>query len=444
MSIEKNELHRVKIESYSSEGYGVCRIGGFVVFVKEAAAGDECVVRIVKVLKNMAYAIIESIIVPSPARTERACSVFPKCGGCDFWHISYEEELRLKKERVLDALSRIGGFDITPEEVFPSPKLISYRNKAQYPVTARDGKAAAGFYRKHSHEVVPVSSCPIQSDSANTLMSSVVGWMDSNSVPAELIKNIYVRTSSDGGAFLCIVSQRESLPAEDKLVKAAKSACRELKGVILNINKSSGNAILGDKERVLWGAGHIEDTLCGLNFRISPLSFFQINHDQAENLFSRALLYAGLTGVETALDLYCGTGTVTLMLARKCKTAIGVEIVPEAIKDAKMNAAENNILNVRFICKDAGEAAEMLINENLRPDLITVDPPRRGLDEKSVSAILRLAPKRIVYISCDPGTLARDCRLLSAGGYSPDRLSIIDMFPRTAHVETVVLMTKCG
>ncbi len=449
MGIQKNEMYTVRIEGYASEGYGVCRVNGFVVFVKGAAAGDECEIRIVKVLKNLAYAKIEQIFVPSPARVTPACPVFPKCGGCDFFHISYEEELRMKKERVEDALFRIGGFELKAEEVAASPKLFSYRNKAQFPVASVEGLPVTGFYRKHSHEVVPTEVCLIQSETANKLAQAARTWIAEYSIPvydeikkSGVVRHVYVRTSSKGESFLCIIAAADELPFSDRLIKAAKAACPSLRGIILNINKAHGNAILGGEERVLWGDGFIEDTLCGLFFRISPLSFFQVNHGQAEKLYSRAIEYAALSPSDTALDLYCGTGTITLCLAKKCARAIGVEVVPEAIRDAEKNAEINHVENVRFLCMDAGKAAEKLIRENASVDVITVDPPRRGMDEGTVSAILDLAPKRIVYISCDPATLARDCKLLSEGGYIPSRLSVFDMFPRTIHTEVVCLLER--
>ena len=311
------------------------------------------------------------------------------------------------------------------------------------------GLPVTGFYRKHSHAIVPVSSCLIQSEAANTLAEVVKNWMIEYKVPvydenkkAGTVRHVYVRTSSSGDSLLCIVATSPSLPFPDKLIEASKAACPALRGVVLNINKTQGNSVLGKTEKVLWGSGFIEDTLCGLAFRISPLSFFQINHDQAEKLYTRALEYADLTPSATALDLYCGTGTITLLLAKECANAIGVEIIPEAIRDAEKNAEINQINNVRFLCSDAGKATETLLSEKAAPDVITVDPPRHGMDEQTVSAILTLAPKKIVYISCDPATLARDCKLLSAGGYSPTRLSVFDMFPRTGHTETVCLLKR--
>lgn len=450
MSLAKNDIVRAVIENYAADGQGIARVDGMVVFVKNAVRGDECDLHILKTGKHQAYAKIERLLKASPYRETPECPVFSTCGGCDFLHLRYEEELRLKKERVEDALLRIGGFSLPAEEIVPSPELLHYRNKAQFPVSLINGCPQTGFYRARSHDIVPVDRCLIQSDAANAAAAAVRRWVSDCRIPVYdeknkkgMLRHIYVRTAQSGDVLLCLVSTSKKLPCITELIQTVTESCPFVRSIVININRDPGNAILGKREMIIYGSGTIDETLCGLTFRISPRSFFQINLKQAENLYTRALSYAALSGADRALDLYCGTGTITLLLAQHCKEAVGAEIVEDAVRDAADNAGRNNIQNVRFLCGDAGEAAEHLIAEGFRPDVICVDPPRKGLDEKTRSAIRLLSPERLVYVSCDPATMARDVKLLCADGlYRPRRLSAFDMFPRTSHVETVCLLSR--
>ena len=446
--LKKNSVHRVLIEGYSSEGLGIAHIGGMAVFVHGALRGETCDVKILKVLKNAAFAKAEAVIFASPERTEPKCPIFSRCGGCGLQHMSYGEELRFKKSRVEDALKRIGGLDVEISEIIGADDDERYRNKAQYRAGYEGGRAATGFYRQRTHDLIRAESCLIQNEDADRAASAVREWMDEFKVPAYdektekgLVRHVYVRTAG-GQTLVCVVAAGGSLPGTQDLVLKIREACPDTAGVLLNINRRSGNVVLGDKNVVLWGRDYIEDTLCGLKFKISPQSFFQINRKQAERLYEKAAEYAGLGGSETVLDLYCGTGTITLIMARRAKRAIGAEIVAEAIEDAKENARRNGIENAEFICADASEAAAKLKEEGLPPDVFVVDPPRKGLSEDVIGSMLEMAPKRIVYVSCDPATLARDLGLICKKTYKVEKVTAVDMFPRTAHVETVVLMSR--
>lgn len=440
--MKKNDLVTLTIDGYTAEGMGVGRADGMAVFVPASAAGDVLRCRIVKVQKTYAYGRIEQVVTNSPHRIAPACPVYPKCGGCAFLHLSYEEELRLKGQRVEDALRRIGGFDIKIGPAVGSDRR-GYRNKAQFPVCLQDGRAAFGFYRSRSHQIVPTDRCLIQGPRTNALAAAVCRWMDeSGAEPYDeetntgLVRRIYVREGARG-CLLCIVANGGSLPQPERLTALAREAAPDLRGIVLNINREKTNRIMGDVCRTLWGDGSLRDTLLGLEYDLSPLSFYQVNHAQAEELYRCALDFAALKENETALDLYCGAGTITLLLARRCREAIGNEIVPEAVRDANENAARNDVRNVRFILGDAGEAASQLAREGLRPDVIVTDPPRKGMDRKAVEAIAAMAPKRLVYVSCDPASLARDCALLRDLGYKLEKAKAYDMFPGTANVETV-------
>ncbi len=445
--MEKNKIYECKIENYTAEGMGVARIDGMAVFVPGAAAGDTLKVKIVKVQKNLAYGKIEQILDPAPVRQKPTCPVYDKCGGCNFLHLTYEEELRLKGQRVEDALRRIGGFDISIAPAHGSTRE-AYRNKAQFPVTTVRGKTRFGFYRSHSHDVVPCDGCMIQSESANALAAAVCRWMDeSGALPYDettgkgLVRHIYVRNGKYG-CHLCIIATSARLPKLQLLIDYAQDAAPDLEGIVVNINSQKTNKILGDTCKTLWGKDRLTDDLLGLKFELSPLSFYQVNHTQAENLYTKALEYADLKETDLALDLYCGVGTITLLLAQKCKQAVGNEIVPAAIDNANENAARNGIDNVRFILGDAGKVSETLLNEGLRPDVIVCDPPRKGMDQLAIDSIAAMDPKRVVYVSCDPASLARDAALMARKGFKLRKAEAFDMFPGTANVETVALFER--
>ena len=444
--LEKNQLHQTEITGYTAEGLGVGRVGGQVVFVHGGVRGEVCTVRILKTLKNIAYARVEAVETPSPARQMPDCPYFPACGGCQFRHITYEEELWAKRRRVEDALGRLGGAEVAVEEILGSREILRYRNKSQFPV-GPDGRP--GFYRARSHQVIPVADCLLQTTAANAAAGAVAAWAAaSGAAPYDektgrgLLRHIYVRTNRAGEALICLVANGGALPEEEELVRAVRAACPGTVGILLNENTRSTNVILGERYRTLWGAERLEDTLRGLRFTLSVPSFYQVNRPQAERLYEKALEFAALTGRELVLDLYCGIGTITLCLAGRAGRVIGAEIVPEAIRDARENARRNGIENAEFFCGDAGETAAHLAAEGLRPDVVVVDPPRKGLGEGVVETIASMGPQRVVYVSCDPATLGRDVKRFAAQGYAARRAAAVDLFPRTAHVESVVLLER--
>ena len=444
--LHENQIYTGTVESYSSEGLGIVRLDGAVVFVPGAVRGETIDLKITKVMKTAAAGEIVKIHNPSPDRAAPECPWYGQCGGCDFQHLTYPEELRAKRQRVQDALTRLGGADVQVEEILGAKNPHHYRNKSQYPVGA-DG--AIGFYRARSHRVVPVKRCLIQPEAADKTAAAVGEWMRRYKIPAYdettgkgLVRHIYVRVNQKGESLCCVVINGKQAPREPELAAYVCAAVPHTVGVLVNSNTKRGNVILGEKYRTLWGQDFLMDTLCGLAFKLSVPSFYQVNHDQAEVLYGRALAYAGLTGAETVVDLYCGIGTITLCLARQAGRVIGAEIVPAAIRDARENAARNHIENAEFFCGDAAEAAARLEAEGLRPDVITVDPPRKGLAPEVIGSIAAMGPSRVVYVSCDPATLGRDVKRFGELGYRSVRACAVDMFPGTRHVETVVLLSK--
>ena len=444
--LAKNQLHTVEVTGYTAEGLGVARIGGQVVFIHGGVRGETCTVQVLKVQKQVAFAKVRQVLVPAPGRQAVDCPHYPACGGCALRHLTYDEELEAKRQRVEDALRRIGGSDIAVSEILPSPQVLHYRNKSQFPV-GRDG--TIGFYRARSHTVIPVSDCLLQRPEANRAAQALGRYMSRYAVPGYdettgtgLIRHLYVRTSAAGASLVCVVANGAQLPHEAQLVELLREACPGITGVVLNSNTRETNVILGESYRTLWGSDRLEDTLCGLRFVLSVPSFYQVNREQAERLYQRAIEMAGLTGQETVLDLYCGTGTITLAMAGRARRVLGAEIVAPAIEDARNNAVRNNIANAEFFCGDAGAVAERLAAEQLRPDVITVDPPRKGLGEEVIPAIARMAPERVVYVSCDPATLARDIKRFAGVGYRLAEAVAVDMFPRTSHVEAIVLLQR--
>ena len=446
MELAKNQEHTVTIEGYGEGGMGVARIDGRVVFVHGALRGEKCRALILKTLKSVAFAKVLEVLEPSSERMESDCPYFPRCGGCTYRHIRYEEELRLKKQRVQDNLSRIGGSDVTVEEILGAQDTLRYRNKAQYPVS-KDG--AVGFYRARTHEVIECEHCLLVRPEADAAAEALREYMQSCRVAGYdektgrgLVRHLYIRSNAAGESLVCVLVNGDKLPKEDRLVTLLRDACPKCTGIVLGTNTKKGNVILGDRYRTLWGSDRIEDTLCGKTFRLSVPSFYQVNRAQAERLYAKTIEFAGLTGQETVLDLYCGAGTITLALSDHAKKVLGAEIVPEAIDDARENAARNGVKNAEFFCGDASDVAKKLARENLRPDVITVDPPRKGLAADVVESIAEMQPGRVVYVSCDSATMARDVKRLADLGYTARRACAVDMFPRADHVETVVLLSK--
>ena len=444
----KNQIYTVSIDAYSSEAYGVCRIEGRAAFVPRALLGEIWRVRIIKVSSSAVYARGEELLKPSPERLVPDCPWFGKCGGCDCRHMSYREELRFKLDRVNAALERIGKQTITAKEILGSEVIERYRNKGIFAVAEIDKHPASGFFRERSHELIPVDHCLIQDELSERAAKAVIAFMEEYHFPAYdeknakgTVRHVFCRRAfKTDDAVVCIVSAAGFGPHTKDLVEKLRDACPEISGVVLNINRSRGNTVLSGDFYTLWGKPEIEDELCGSKFSIAPQAFFQINPPQAEKLYERAVSYA--QGGDLVLDLYCGAGTISLCLARSFHRVIGAEIVPEAIENAKANAAANGVENVEFLCADAAKAAQEMARKGLRPNVIVVDPPRRGMNEEAIREVCGMAPERVVYVSCNPATLARDIFLFTELGYFLSEVTAVDMFPRTSHVETVVLMTK--
>ncbi|MDY4173641.1 MAG: 23S rRNA (uracil(1939)-C(5))-methyltransferase RlmD [Evtepia sp.] len=446
MAAKKNERVSLRMDGYGSGGEGVARLEGQAVFVKGALAGELCQVQLLKVGKSAAWGRVEEVLEPSPRRQVPDCPQYPKCGGCQLRHMTYEEELAFKKQKVQDALRRIGGWEGQVEIIHGAKDPDRYRNKIQFPVA--DGPRV-GFFRARSHDVIDAEDCLLQPLAATRLRGAFKGWMVDCHIPAYdekahtgLIRHFYVRVNRRGQSLCAVIANGKKLPHREELIRRLRQAEPGLVGVVLSVNTDKTNVILGKTYEPLWGQDYLEDTLCGLHFRLSVPSFYQVNRDQAEVLYGRALDLAGLTGTETVLDLYCGIGTITLVMARKAGRAIGAEVIPAAVEDAKANAQRNGIPNAEFICADAAQAAQELANRGLRPDVICVDPPRKGISPEVIDAIVQMAPRRLVYVSCDPATLGRDVKRLSERGYQVERAEAADLFPRTGHVETVVLLSK--
>lgn len=448
--LRKNQIFTVSIDGYSTDAAGVCHIDGCAVFVPGAIPGEQWEIKILKVLKDRAYAKAEKLLVPSPSRVKAECPHFGKCGGCDSLHLSYNEELRFKLERVNDCLARIGKQSVMAEEIIGSDNISGYRNKAILAVGSIGKKAVSGFFRERSHQIIPVERCLLQDEFSRRAAAAVTEFMDLHQIPAYdefsdkgIVRHVFTRRAlHTEDRLLCIVARKGFGDKTQALVEHLRSLCPELSGIVLNINKSKGNTVLSGDFYTLWGKDYISDILCGHSFDIAPQAFFQINPPQAEKLYNRAVEYADLDSVSLAFDLYCGAGTISLCLAEKAGKVIGAEIVPEAIENARENAARNCISNAEFICADAGAAALMLKERGEEADVVVVDPPRKGMYEEAVTAVASMAPKRIVYVSCDPATLSRDILRFETLGYKLSKVTAVDMFPRTRHVEAVALMLR--
>ena len=450
--MKKNDIVKLKITSATAEGSGVGKTeDNIVVFVPMTAIGDEIEARILKVKKTYAFGKIEKIITPSSARISPDCPNFSKCGGCVWRHISYDEELKIKSQKVRDAVERIGGISTEFRPIIGSERVNRYRNKAQLPIGRdREGGAVLGFYAFHSHRIIDCDDCALQPEIFKTVMDVTRDFIErtntdiyDESTGKGRLRHLYIRLGEvTNELMVCYVVNGNGLKQEDMLVKMLRESLPNLKTVVFNSNREKTNVILGNKNRVAYGKGYITDVLCRLKFKISPFSFWQVNRAQTEKLYSKAKEYAKLSGDEVLLDLYCGTGTIGLTMAQDCKQLVGVEIVEDAVNDAKANAEANGINNARFICADAPTAAEQLRKEGTAPDVVILDPPRKGCGEELVKTIRKMNPKRVVYVSCDPATLARDLKYFAENGYITQEVTPCDMFPRTAHCETVVLLSR--
>ena len=450
--MKKNDIMKLSITSMTSDGDGVARADdGTVVFVPNTATGDVVNALVLKVRKNVAYAKISELIEPSADRIEPDCQISERCGGCVYRHMSYDAELRAKRQKVVDAITRIGKLDGSlVGDIVASPKVDGYRNKAMIPVGLdRDGGVVMGFYARHSHRIVPCSECRLSPELFNDIARDFYDFIKLrpelvySSENTRGIRHLYLRyAESCGDVMVCIVAGQRHFKDENILYDSLKEKYPQIKSIVVNINPDDTNVILGKKTELIYGGEYITDTLRGLIFRISAPSFYQVNRAQTERLYGLAEEYAGLTGEEVLLDLYCGTGTIGLSMAKSCHELIGVEIIPEAVENAKSNARLNGVDNARFICADASTAAEQLRKEGVSPDVIIVDPPRKGLTPELIDTVAEMSPQRVVYVSCDPATLARDLSVFAEKGYSIEKITPVDMFPRTAHVEAVVMMSR--
>ena len=447
----KNQIYETVITDYTAEGQGVAHIEGCAVFIPNAIVGERVLVRIEKAQKTWAAGKMTEILEKSPHRINRECPVAKLCGGCDFWHMDYEEETRLKAERVRSCLNRIGGEALTDMPILAAPDCRGYRNKAQYPVAQKKGRSFAGFFKAGTHDVVENKRCLILPETTDAVKDAVMDYVNQFRISVYdeaahkgLLRHIYVRRGVVSGQVLvCLVCNGDKLPKAEELLKRLKKI-PGFTTLVLSVNTKKGNAVLGDQFITLHGPGYIEDTLCGLTFRLSPRSFYQVNHHQAQRLYRAAIEQAGITREDTVLDLYCGVGTITLAMAGAAGKVIGVEVIPQAVEDARDNARRNGIENAQFFCGDAGQAALQLEKEGVKPDVVVVDPPRKGLNADTIEALHRMAPRRIVYVSCDPATLARDVALLKERGYVLKNAMACDLFPRCAHVESVVTLILEG
>ena len=455
MPLQKNQILTLRIERLSSDGSGVAHSAdGEAVFVPGTAPGDEARVRIVKDCGRYAFGILDELLTPSPDRVSVDCPVAGPCGGCSLRHLDYAAELRAKQESVLDAFRRIGGLEVPVLDILPSPDADRYRNKVQFPVGIdKNGVPCIGFYAGRTHRIVPCPDCKLQPSVLNEIGNALCAFFAQQGIrPYDeqsgkgLVRHIFLRRGAHSGQIMvCLVCTRAKLPHAEQLCTALRGQFPAISTILLNVNAKSTNVILGSENHILYGPGYIEDTLCGVPVRLGPLSFYQVNTLAAERLYGVAAQYAQLTPDDTLLDLYCGMGTIGLSMAEQCRELIGVEIVPEAIESAKANAArmgEAVAAKSRFFCADAGQAATQLAAEGLHPDIVMLDPPRKGCDEATLSAVVRMAPHRVVYVSCNPATAARDAAWLEKNGYHTEKVQPVDLFPRTKHCEAVLLLTK--
>ena len=448
--MQKNEIYEAEITGMTNEGAGVCRIDGMAVFVPMTAIGDVLRVRIVKVLKSYAFGIIEELLHPAQGRMEPDCPVFRQCGGCTYRHVAYETECSYKEQQVCDAFERIGGLHPVFEPILGGDSRQGYRNKAQYPVAEQDGHLVCGFYAKHSHRVIPYTRCPLQPSLFGDVVEYLLPALERAGVTAYNetqhtgeLRHLYLRQGFHSGELmLCFVVRTSIRRKLSALLPALQAQFPSLVSISESVNAQRTNVILGKSIQVLAGKGTITDTMCGRAVELSPLSFYQVNTAQAERLYGVGKTYAALTGTETLLDLYCGAGTIGLSMADSVTKLIGVEVIPEAVENARRNAAQNGVTNAAFYCGDAGQIAARLLEDGTLPDVIVLDPPRKGCDQQTIEATAGMQPSRIVMISCNPATAARDCKAFAELGYQTEKVRAVDLFPGTGHVECVVLMSR--
>ncbi len=441
LTMNKNDIFEIEITGTTDEGDGVGRAEGMAVFVPYALVGEVVRVIIVKVLKSFAYGKLFEVVKPSTHRIKAECEYFYKCGGCRFWNVEYEKELEFKRQTVKDCLERIGKIFVEVPPALGCGKSRGYRNKGQFPVSG-DG---IGIYAQHSHRVIDVERCIIQGEENPQVLAAVREWMTECGIEpydeekhSGCLRHIYTR-SGDSGVMVCLVTKTEKIPHSERLVEILKNKVHRLCGVIHNFNDKRTNVVLGRRFRTLWGEDYLVDSIGHCRFKLSPLSFYQVNNAQTEVLYQKAAEFAQLTGDEIVWDLYCGIGTIGQFLAKDAKKIVGIEVVEQAIENAKENAKLNGIENAEYFCGTAEAVAPKLKGE--RPDVVILDPPRKGCEESLLKTVAATKAKRIVYVSCKPSTLARDLRILEDLGYKTKAVQPVDMFPRTHHIENVALLT---
>lgn len=447
--MQKNDVLTVRCERLGAECEGVCFHEGMALFVPGALPGEKISCRVVKVQKRFAFGKLMEVLKESPSRQEPPCPVYARCGGCSAQHMNYEETLAFKRGQVKDCLSRIGGLDVDVPPVLGMAEPWHYRNKTALPVGGEAGKPLLGFYAPRSHDIINVKACPVARVELNGILEAVRGWMEEYRIPPYreeshegILRHVMARVSQRGEAMAVLVLNGDALPHSQELLNSLREKVPSLASLCISILKARTNVILGDNYQVIWGKERLEDTLCGLHFSLSPLSFFQINPEQTERLYQIALDYAQLTGTETVADLYCGAGTISLLLASHAKHVTGVEAVEPAVMDARENAKRNSIQNASFHCGPAESVLPRLVREGLSPHVVVLDPPRKGVEPSVIEAIGAVAPKRVVYVSCNPATQARDAALLCAKGYCITKCQPVDMFCWTYGVENVLLMER--
>ena len=449
--VQKNEYYDVKIESLTHDGLGVARVDGFPIFVSNALVGEEINMKVTLVKKTYAFGRAVDYFVTSPERVEPTCGIYKQCGGCQVQHLSYEGQLQMKHDTVVNQLKRIGHIEyanVLPTIGMKDPSR--YRNKTQVPFGYANGEVVAGFYQKRSHEITNMKSCLIQTDISDQIVDTMRELCrDLNIDPYNeslnlgVLRHVIVRVGfKTGEIMVTLVTRTKTIPNIDTVIETLINKYPQIKSIAQNINPKVTNVIFGDETKILYGEPYIYDEMNGIRFAISPRSFYQVNPVQTETLYSKAVEFAGLTGNEVVFDAYCGIGTITLFLAQHAKEVYGVEIIPEAIEDAKMNAKLNGFDNAQFAVGKSEDVIPMWIENGIIPDVIVVDPPRKGCDKTLLDTMLEAKPKRIVYVSCDSSTLARDLKILIDGGYNLEVVQPVDMFPQTAHVEVVALLTR--
>ncbi|MCL6587348.1 MAG: 23S rRNA (uracil(1939)-C(5))-methyltransferase RlmD [Anoxybacillus sp.] len=451
--VTKNDYYDVTFEDLTHDGAGVAKIDGFPIFVANGLPGEKAKIKVIKVKKGYGYGRLIEVYEPSADRVEAPCTVYKQCGGCQLQHLSYEGQLKAKHKQVKEVLARIGKIeDVTVHPVLGMNDPWRYRNKAQVPVGEREGGLVAGFYKERSHDIIDMESCLIQQAMNDTVVQTVKAICEQYNIPAYneqthkgVLRHIMARYgATTKEVMVVLITRTEELPHKKKIIEEIVARVPNVKSIVQNINPKRTNVIMGEETRVLWGSEYIYDYIGDIRFAISARSFYQVNPEQTKVLYEKALEYAELTGEETVIDAYCGIGTISLFLAKNAKKVYGVEIVPEAIEDAKRNAELNGVTNVEFAVGEAEVVIPKWYEQGIKADCIVVDPPRKGCDESLLQTIIAMKPKRVVYVSCNPATLARDLRMLEDGGYKTLEVQPVDMFPHTVHVECVAKLTlKC-